>query len=132
MNRREYIEFLKTKIIDEKLNGKRFNVIRELQKELDMVLESKEKSDFAKNTSLKDIEKADKNDTLNQLEKYLVGLQNISRTHKDKLVEERLPKDGKVRFINLQERLTLEELESIDAEIEFIQKQINILKDANR
>lgn len=132
MNRREYIEFLKTKIIDEKLNGKRFNVIRELQKELDMVLESKEKSDFAKNTSLKDIEKADKNDTLNQLEKYLVGLQNISRTHKDKLVEERLPKDGKVRFINLQERLTLEELESIDAEIEFIQKQINILKDGNR
>lgn len=132
MNRREYIEFLKTKIIDEKLNGKRFNVIRELQKELDMVLESKQKSDFLKNTSLKDIEKADKNDTLNQLEKYLVGLQNISRTHKDKLVEERLPKDGKVRFINLQERLTLEELESIDAEIEFIQKQINILKDGNR
>lgn len=132
MNRREYIEFLKTKIIDEKLNGKRFNVIRELQKELDMVLESKEKSDFLKNTSLKDIEKADKNDTLNQLEKYLVGLQNISRTHKDKLVEERLPKDGKVRFINLQERLTLEELEGIDAEIEFIQKQINILKDGNR
>ena len=132
MNRREYIEFLKTKIIDEKLNGKRFNVIRELQKELDMVLENKEKTDFLKNTSLKDIEKADKNDTLNQLEKYLVGLQNISRTHKDKLVEERLPKDGKVRFINLQERLTLEELEGIDAEIEFIQKQINILKDGNR
>ena len=132
MNRREYIEFLKTKIIDEKLNGKRFNVIRELQKELDMVLENKEKTDFLKNTSLKDIEKADKNDTLNQLEKYLVGLQNISRTHKDKLVEQRLPKDGKVRFINLQERLTLEELESIDAEIEFIQKQINILKDGNR
>jgi hypothetical protein len=132
MNRKEYIEFIKTKIIDEKLNGKRFNVIRELQKELDMVLESKEESDFLKNISLKDVKKADKNDTLNQLEKYLVGLQNISRTHKDKLVEERLPKDGKVRFINLQERLTLEELEGIDAEIEFIQKQINILKDGNR
>ena len=48
MNRTEYIELLKTKIIDEKLNGKRFDVIRELQKELDMVLESKEKSDFFK------------------------------------------------------------------------------------
>jgi hypothetical protein len=132
MNRTEYIELLKTKIIDEKLNGKRFDVIRELQKELDMVLESKEKSDFFNDTSLKDIEKADKNDTLNQLEKYLLGLRNISRTHKDKLVEERLPKDGNVRFINLQERLTLEELEGINAEIEFIEKQINIFKDGNR
>jgi len=132
MNYDEYIDFLRMKIIDEKLNGKRFNIIRQLQKELDMVLEGKEKGKIFKDVSVADITSVDTNDTINQLEKYLCGLRNLNRTHKDKLVEERFTKDNKVRFINLQERLTLDELNGIDAEIQFIENQIKILKDGNR
>jgi len=131
MNYEEYIDFLRVKIIDEKLNGKRYNLIRKYQKELDMVIEQNKKGQFSEMT-IADVQELEPNDTIKQLETYLDGLNNLSRTHKDKLIEERFPADGKPRFINLQERLTVQELSGIEAEIEFIKNQIKILKDGNR
>lgn len=137
MNYDVYLDLLREKILDEKLNGNRFNLIRKYQKELDMILESKKKGinfDYTKmelendiaNSTINDLEPIDKDLTINQLEKYLIGLRNHSRTHRDKLVE--VKHTDKVKFINLEERMSLEEIEAIDKEIEFIENQIKNLK----
>lgn len=137
MNYDVYLDLLREKILEEKLNGNRFNLIRKYQKELDMILESKKKGinfDYTKmelendiaNSTINDLEPIDKDLTINQLEKYLIGLRNHSRTHRDKLVE--VKHTDKVKFINLEERMSLEEIEAIDKEIEFIENQIKNLK----
>lgn len=137
MNYDVYLELLRDKILDEKLNGNRFHLIRRYQKELDMIIESKNKGinvDYTSmelenditNSTINDLEPIDKDVTINQLEKYLIGLRNHSRTHRDKLVE--VKHTDKVKFINLEERMSLEEIEAIDKEIEFIENQIKNLK----
>jgi hypothetical protein len=134
MRLKQYIETLKIKIIEEKLNKNRFDVIRNYQKELDMVFNTDVTDVRFKNKTQNNITKsntvsqANRQKTIYQLELYLYGLKSINRKTKDKLVEVKHQKNNKVRFICLEERLSIDELNSLDSEIEFITNQINNLK----
>ena len=134
MRLKQYIETLKIKIIEEKLNKNRFDVIRNYQKELDMVFNTDVTDVRFKNKTQNNITKsntvsqANRQETIYQLELYLYGLKSINRKTKDKLVEVKHQKNNKVRFICLEERLSIDELNSLDSEIEFITNQINNLK----
>jgi hypothetical protein len=134
MRLKQYIETLKIKIIEEKLNKNRFDVIRNYQKELDMVFNTDVTDVRFKNKTQNNITKsntvsqANRQETIYQLELYLYGLKSINRKTKDKLVEVKHQKNNKVRFICLEERLSIDELNSLDSEIEFIINQINNLK----
>lgn len=141
MNYDIYIDQLRQEIINEKLTTNRFDVIRNYQKELDLIINAK-KNDMdiklEEFTSLELVEKTltekDKKDKLNQLKIYLEGLEGHSRVYKEIIREKKsmnlspIKEELTKEFVNLQQRMTTQEFNMMVKEIEYIKTEINKLE----
>lgn len=141
MNYDIYIDQLRQEIINEKLTTNRFDVIRKYQQELDTITNAKQNDmdiTLEEFTSLELVEKTltkkDKKDKLNQLKIYLEGLEEHSRVYKEIIREKRsmnlspIKEEQTKEFVNIQQRMTLEESNMMVKEIEYIKTEINKLE----
>ena len=141
MNYDIYIDQLRQEIINEKLTTNRFDVIRKYQQELDTITNEKQNDmdiTLEEFTSLELVEKTltkkDKKDKLNQLKIYLEGLEEHSRVYKEIIREKRsmnlspIKEEQTKEFVNIQQRMTLEESNMMVKEIEYIKTEINKLE----
>ena len=141
MNYDIYIDQLRQEMINEKLTTNRFDVIRKYQQELDTITNAKQNDmdiTLEEFTSLELVEKTltkkDKKDKLNQLKIYLEGLEEHSRVYKEIIREKRsmnlspIKEEQTKEFVNIQQRMTLEESNMMVKEIEYIKTEINKLE----
>tara|TARA_Y100000389_G_C17304648_1_gene434758 strand:+ start:64 stop:504 length:441 start_codon:yes stop_codon:yes gene_type:complete len=141
MNYDIYIDQLRQEIINEKLTTNRFDVIRKYQQELDTITNAKQndmditlKGFTALELVEKTLTKEDKKDKLNQLKIYLEGLEEHSRVYKEIIVEKKsatlsvIKEEKDKEYVNLQQRMTLQESNMMGKEIEYIKSEINKLE----